>query len=1045
MNTLKFQIPTLAYMNSKLRLFCLAMLALLASNPLQALGLGTIHVESIFGEPFVGSVEIFNAEGYDENSIVVRLASQEVHKELGINQAPYVDGLEIELQFNERGAAEVLVRGQGPVREPYIEFVLDMRWPEGRIVRDYTVLLNMPSTTAPLRQNVPVSAAPEPTKAKLAPIPHSSVHTLEWGDSLSQIAERLDGREVSVADAMETLRAHNANLLQSRGSSDLRVGDRLRIPAKEIFSLPDVPEQSVATQNGETAPLNRASASDGSADNRVSAQAGSTVGSPLANAETRLRALGYANLQLHANGETPNPVVASGAAANILERLIAEQSETDRSYGTTQIGRLAEGLNEVSSISRAYQQRLAALEDATRANAEALATLVEQNEQQQSSILAPVGLPSTADISDSVRSHSLENPNIANGTTPAAKPPGLGQALNWLIWLPVLLALVCGVWALKRRDKEAYADDQPFSENIPVEENGSNNPISKVQQIATHSDVENSDVAEEEASVAAEVAVDEDQVEADSETEIELPEPEETSSNVMPFYDESTSASEEPTASDAEILDGDLNSDLDSELDEELKLISIFEENLACETAVRTQMKMEEESVEVISRTDDDEDILDFNLGSLEAEEDLEFVLEDSEPGTSELLETPSIDDIAEQTQSDAPNVPETAIENSETSEPAAQATETPNYSGYAETAGFSHINPVEVVEIVNKKLQAAKNAGQETTLFYIEVDKFSALESELGLMRAEKLAANIASNIYDRIENPVTLKRFRQESFVLLLAGGQNQQNLQFGEELTKAIGSTPIEVSNETFFVTLTIGIVPVASGFSNSAEIIEMGKNVVEQYREENEGNGASLCELDPDKAHDEASIMRAGRKLLNDNAFVTVYQPVTALKGDPLEFYEARLKITEGQEDASFPEDLIERLGNTDLSTEIDCVTVNEALSELNDYLNSHVSTRVFIGISARSATDNFFKNWFEKTVFSEGIHPERIVFQLTEHSVSRHLNGLIEFRDFAHNMGARICISNLDFEHIPEDALARLHPDFVQLSPCLLYTSDAADE
>ena len=185
------------------------------------------------------------------------------------------------------------------------------------------------------------------------------------------------------------------------------------------------------------------------------------------------------------------------------------------------------------------------------------------------------------------------------------------------------------------------------------------------------------------------------------------------------------------------------------------------------------------------------------------------------------------------------------------------------------------------------------------------------------------------------------------------------------------------------------------------------------------------------------------MRAGRKLLNDDAFVTVYQPITALKGDPLEFYEARLKIAEGHEDKSFPTDLIDRLGNTDLSTEIDCVTVNQALSELNDYLNSHVSTRIFIGISARTATDNFFKNWFEKTLFSEGIHPERIVLQMSEQSVSRHLNGLIEFRDYAHNLGARICISGVNFEHVPEHALARLHPDFVQLSTNL--SSDAQHE
>ena len=40
------------------------------------------------------------------------------------------------------------------------------------------------------------------------------------------------------------------------------------------------------------------------------------------------------------------------------------------------------------------------------------------------------------------------------------------------------------------------------------------------------------------------------------------------------------------------------------------------------------------------------------------------------------------------------------------------------------------------------------------------------------------------------------------------------------------------------------------------------------------------------------------------------------------------------------------------------------------------------------------------------------------------------------RDYVHTMGSTICISEVDFEHIPEDALARLHPDYVKLSMAL---------
>ena len=1049
MNIIKYLVFKLAQAKPARRLILPLLLASLASNSIQAIGLGTIQVDSIFGEPFAGSVEVFNTEGYDENSIIVRIASRAVHEELGIIRAPYLDEMQVELVFNERGTAEIRVTGQTPIQEPYMELALEMSWPEGRIVRDYTVLLNMPSSTAPLRQVL----SPEPVTQKSISIPHSSVYTLERGDTLSQVAERLEGREVSLADAIETLRAHNTSLVESRGTSGLLVGDKLRIPAKEIFSLPPAPVQAIAAASSTTSSSNtQTNVASATAD----ASRENTIGSPLANAETRLRALGYTNLQLQANGETPNPIVASGAAANILERLIAEQSEDDRSYGTSQIGRLAEGLNEVSSISRAFQERLALAGDT--ANENDLATAAEQTAAVPS---LPAETIAQIPLEESERPLS-NTPSLAEVDTgvaiPIAEPSkasGVNPLFGWLLGLLTLVLIFCGIWAAKKRSNEKLAAEQSLF--APKEKGDAANDLQASDTLAESQEASSSSsVAEETDDDAANTATPNEDQEIVNE-ELEAPEAEEITPKVTAFYDEAVPNNE--AGSDSATF----NNDLDSELDEELKLISVFQESLASDVR-RAQVKTEEtiapeassvsndddfealdlssapsddgdsaatefgsmsnddgdiSSVELISEEDDDEEMLDFNLSSLETEDELDFVLEDSDQTTAEILEISPADEAAEQ-------VP--AVQT-----PIAAAN---NYSGYAEAAGFSHINPVEVVEIVNNKLVAAKNAGQESTLFYIELDNYNNLESELGILRAEQLAATVASNIYDLIENPVTLKRFRQESFVLVLAGGQNQQNLQFGVELAKGIAATPMSVDNETYFVTLSIGIVPVASGFSNSAEIIEMAKGVAQQFQEENNGNGATLCELDPETSHNDASILRTGQTLLEKNAFVAFYQPVTALKGDPLEFYEARLKVAENHQHSSIPSDLVERLRSTDLSTEIDCAAVNQAVSELNDYAGHHVSTRVFIGISARTATDNVFKNWLEKNIFSGSIQPQRIVFQFTEESVSRYLNGLIEFRDYVHTMGSTICISEVDFEHIPEDALARLHPDYVKLSMAL---------
>ena len=1064
----------------------LGLLLLLASSHSFAVGLGTVQVDSIFGQPLSGNVQLINASGFDENSISVSVASREAHKQIGIPYSAYLTSISTELKFRANGSVDVEFSSPLPLREPFIEFALELAWPNGRIVREYTLLLTMPNSAIPLKPNLQDTPPQQTSNVRSkTPIPHSSVHTLEPGDSLSHLAERLQDREVSHAQAVATLEVHNSDLIERRGGKGLLVGDKIRIPSKEVFAQPAAP-----IRGNSTASSNTKSSSD---------KSDAEIGSAALRAEIRLRALGYASLQQQAAGETTNPVVASGAAATILERLIEEQGENSPE-SLTNVTRLTEGLNEVSNISRAYQARLAALEETAKANSDKLANLIEERDR----LLAERG---TLDGQSTILDSPDQSPR-AGQHLDIEESRSIFSLIPYWIYISVVLILAaaaCLFIFLRFKHAESVYLDQ-LQEDVSNQTRTAPVPDTPPDQ-SSETDFE-----------AAVLLSDSENTTSDDDAE--------TSSD-KPFYEEETEERPGPADFATEpTLDDDTDSDeldLDSELDEELKLISSFERTLAAETASRTQAKQYAEDAPMAnpiqldsaatsadaddpetlpqdlmenSENDADEDqILEFHLETLDDERPEDLILEESqveEDGLMlsddedtlvddlsvldglETLEDPEVDGDAD-TDTDTDTDTDSAAQTDETLEipeefqsdeafsgssanedhrdeadvpsPLDQLEVEPlsapekseqvaSYSGFADTTGFNHINPVEAIEVVSKKLQAAKDAGKETTLFYIDIDNFEALENDIGTIKAEKVAAAVASQVFDRIDNPITLKRFKQNAFILLLQGGQSQNNLDFGMQIAAAIAATPVEVSKETFFVTLSIGIVPVASGFSNSSQIIDLGRQVVSEIRADQDGNGAKLCDLDPELAHNEASIVREGRRLINEDKLITVYQPITALKGDPLEFYQARTIIPEEHRTLSLPADLITRIADTDLSTELDCMHITQALHELNQNLSSHVSTRVFVSISARSATDNFFRNWFEKTIFAEGVHPERIVFQMTEHSISRHLNGLVEFRDFAHGLGSRICISHLDFKSIPEDAVARLHPDYAQLHPDL---------
>ena len=124
------------------RLVFLAMA--LGANAALALSVGEIGVNSHLGEPLRASIPLGRMDGLAESEVQVSRASEEVHRSYGIDYASYASPLRFTLQVDRKGEANVLVSSEQPVGEPYVDFVLEVRWPTGRSVKRFTLLLDPP-------------------------------------------------------------------------------------------------------------------------------------------------------------------------------------------------------------------------------------------------------------------------------------------------------------------------------------------------------------------------------------------------------------------------------------------------------------------------------------------------------------------------------------------------------------------------------------------------------------------------------------------------------------------------------------------------------------------------------------------------------------------------------------------------------------------------------------------------------------------------------------------------------------------------------------
>lgn len=141
----------------------------------EALALGRIAIQSSLGEPLRAEVEILEITPEEAASLRVNLGSIDAFRAAGMDYNAALNGIQVNLQKRGDGRSFLSLVGSRPVNEPFVDMVLEANWASGRMIRDYTLLLDPPklqqSAPAPLAAGVaaqPAATAPATRSASPA-------------------------------------------------------------------------------------------------------------------------------------------------------------------------------------------------------------------------------------------------------------------------------------------------------------------------------------------------------------------------------------------------------------------------------------------------------------------------------------------------------------------------------------------------------------------------------------------------------------------------------------------------------------------------------------------------------------------------------------------------------------------------------------------------------------------------------------------------------------------------------------------------------------
>ncbi len=217
-----------------------------------ALGLGELTLHSYLNEPFRAEVALLEADALNDSDVHVDLASDAEFDRLGVSRGFFLTRINFQVESDESGRRVVLTT-EAPLREPYLDFVVEVRWPDGRLLREYTVLMDLPPRPVPVAvvlQDAPIERAAQPdnqsvvsgaeaasadvggyaTGASVRPVPGAQYLVVST-DTLWRIASDGAAAGISVEQTMLEILASNPTAFQAGNINGLKSGYVLQIPA----------------------------------------------------------------------------------------------------------------------------------------------------------------------------------------------------------------------------------------------------------------------------------------------------------------------------------------------------------------------------------------------------------------------------------------------------------------------------------------------------------------------------------------------------------------------------------------------------------------------------------------------------------------------------------------------------------------------------------------------------------------------------------------------------------------------------------------------
>ncbi|MFW5432086.1 MAG: FimV/HubP family polar landmark protein [Methylophilaceae bacterium] len=218
-----------------------------------AAGLGQLNVASAIGEPLRAEIELLSVTPSEMASLKARIAPEAAYAAQGLERPSSHGDISVSIAKRKNGKQYLKLKSNQPIVEPFLDMLVEVEWETGRVLREYTALLDPPGyerdvsvaqvqspTIKAISQDQAKAIAPIKEKTTSAPSTATQVPAEDYltqkGDTLSKIARQMKPDGVSLDQMLIGLYEANPEAFSGKNMNRLKVGKILQPPTEEALN-----------------------------------------------------------------------------------------------------------------------------------------------------------------------------------------------------------------------------------------------------------------------------------------------------------------------------------------------------------------------------------------------------------------------------------------------------------------------------------------------------------------------------------------------------------------------------------------------------------------------------------------------------------------------------------------------------------------------------------------------------------------------------------------------------------------------------------------